>query len=82
MSMSTGKKNAGFMLQQCIVSWFTMSVMDFDNTVLMPIQAFDNEEIKNYEGERHSLFYTDTQAKQIYKDHVRAIVNRKNHLNG
>lgn len=31
---------------------------------------------------RHSLFFNDSGAKAIYKDYVRAIITRKNTVNG
>lgn len=31
---------------------------------------------------RHSLFFNDTGAKEIYKDYVRTIVSRENTING
>lgn len=45
-------------------------------------QAFENEDIKRYEVARHAKFWTDEGAKTHYKNHVRAILNRKNYLNG
>ena len=43
---------------------------------------YEDGETKSYEVARHALFYNDTDAKEMYKNHVRTIVNRKNHLNG
>ena len=37
---------------------------------------------KNYIVKRHSLFYTDEGARQIYRDYVKTLVNRKNVYNG
>ena len=43
---------------------------------------FENEEIKRYETERHALFFTDPGCREMYKNHIRKIVNRKNTANG
>eukprot|EP00210_Caulerpa_lentillifera_P007506 g7172.t1 len=45
-------------------------------------QDYDNEQIKRYEAERHALFYTDEGAKQIFKNHIKTIVNWRNQANG
>jgi mannan endo-1,4-beta-mannosidase len=37
---------------------------------------------KKHETIRNALFYTDAGAAQVYKDHVKFIVNRKNSING
>ncbi|UPR03103.1 glycoside hydrolase [Chloropicon primus] len=39
-------------------------------------------DVKNYIVRRHSLFYTDEGARDIYRDYVRTLVNRKNAYNG
>ncbi|GMH44902.1 hypothetical protein BSKO_12859 [Bryopsis sp. KO-2023] len=44
--------------------------------------AFQDPKIKEYEVGRHSLFYTDAGSKEVYKKHVKAIIERKNHLSG
>lgn len=36
----------------------------------------------SYEVQRHALFYTDPDAKRIFKEHVRFLVNRNNTING
>eukprot|EP00803_Ostreobium_quekettii_P000277 evm.model.scf_996.1 EVM.evm.TU.scf_996.1 scf_996:6145-15734(-) len=43
---------------------------------------FDDESAKNYEVDRHMLFFNDTDCKRMYKNHVKTIVNRRNHMNG
>ncbi len=48
---------------------------DFDSTSLSPDQ-------QKYEAERHSQFFTDKGARQIYKDHVDFITSRVNSING
>ncbi|QDZ23893.1 glycoside hydrolase [Chloropicon primus] len=40
------------------------------------------QEVKEYIVRRHSLFYTDEGARDIYRDYVRTLVNRKNAYNG
>ena len=35
-----------------------------------------------YELERHTLFYTDEGARELYKQHVQKIVQRKNTITG
>lgn len=40
------------------------------------------DEQKKYEVVRHRLFFTDPGTKQLYKDHVKFILNRKNSVNG
>ena len=44
-------------------------------------QTLDNK-IKEYEVERHALFFTDADAKRIYKENVKYTVLRKNSVNG
>jgi hypothetical protein len=36
----------------------------------------------SYEVQRHALFYTDPDAKRIFKEHVRFLINRNNTING
>ncbi len=45
------------------------------------VQTLDNK-IKEYEVERHALFFTDADAKRIYKENVKYTVLRKNSVNG
>ncbi len=45
------------------------------------VQTLDNK-IKEYEVERHALFFTDADAKRIYKESVKYTVLRKNSVNG
>ena len=47
----------------------------------MCVQTLDNK-IKEYEVERHALFFTDPDAKRIYKENVKYTVLRKNSVNG
>lgn len=44
-------------------------------------QTLDNK-IKEYEVERHALFFTDPDSKRIYKENVKYTVLRKNSVNG
>ena len=44
-------------------------------------QTLDNK-IKEYEVERHTLFFTDPDSKRIYKENVKYTVLRKNSVNG
>ena len=44
-------------------------------------QTLDNK-IKEYEVERHALFFTDADAKRIYKENVKYTLLRKNSVNG
>jgi len=44
-------------------------------------QTLDNK-IKEYEVERHALFFTDPDAKRIYKENVKYTLLRKNSVNG
>lgn len=37
---------------------------------------------KRYETERHALFFKEEACKDLYKDHVRFLVNRVNSING
>lgn len=41
-----------------------------------------DEETKAYEVTRHALFYNDTGCRNLYKQHIYAIVNRQNSFNG
>lgn len=45
------------------------------------MQTLDNK-IKEYEVERHALFFTDADSKRIYKENVKYTVLRKNSVNG
>eukprot|EP00879_Flechtneria_rotunda_P001870 GHRR01002041.1.p1 GENE.GHRR01002041.1~~GHRR01002041.1.p1 ORF type:complete len:609 (+),score=135.21 GHRR01002041.1:246-2072(+) len=40
------------------------------------------DELKNYETERHALFFSDPDAKKFYKNHVAFMINRNNSING
>jgi len=40
------------------------------------------EDVKEYIVRRHALFYTDQGAREIYRDYVKTLVNRKNVYNG
>eukprot|EP01023_Acetabularia_acetabulum_P007574 TRINITY_DN1330_c0_g1_i1.p1 TRINITY_DN1330_c0_g1~~TRINITY_DN1330_c0_g1_i1.p1 ORF type:complete len:258 (-),score=30.00 TRINITY_DN1330_c0_g1_i1:984-1757(-) len=44
--------------------------------------TFDSETQKEYETNRHALFYIDHDSKEFYKQHVRSVINRKNSYNG
>ncbi|GMH43167.1 hypothetical protein BSKO_11089 [Bryopsis sp. KO-2023] len=35
-----------------------------------------------YESKRHTLFFSDPGARQLYKNHVRKILTRRNHIHG
>ncbi|CAK0746787.1 hypothetical protein CVIRNUC_001718 [Coccomyxa viridis] len=48
---------------------------DFDDKAL-------DEKIKEYEVQRHALFFTDPDAKRIYKENVKYTVLRRNSVNG
>lgn len=37
---------------------------------------------KRYEVERHALFFKEEACKELYKDHVKYLVNRVNTING
>jgi hypothetical protein len=37
---------------------------------------------KRYETERHALFFKEEACKDLYKDHVKFLVNRVNSING
>lgn len=37
---------------------------------------------KRYETERHALFFKEEACKDLYKDHVRFLVNRVNSMTG
>eukprot|EP00803_Ostreobium_quekettii_P003958 evm.model.scf_299.3 EVM.evm.TU.scf_299.3 scf_299:18512-30111(+) len=41
-----------------------------------------DEAAKNYEVERHMLFFNDSGARTMYKNHFKTIANRKNTANG
>jgi hypothetical protein len=41
-----------------------------------------DEKVKEYEVERHALFFTDADSKRIYKENVKYTVLRKNSVNG
>ena len=45
------------------------------------VQALD-EKIKEYEVQRHALFFTDPDAKRIYKENVKYTLLRRNSVNG
>lgn len=40
------------------------------------------EDQRKYEAARHALFFTDEQARKMYKAHVDYITSRKNTING
>jgi len=44
--------------------------------------TFSDETQKEYETNRHALFYIDHDSKEFYKQHVKSIINRKNRYNG
>lgn len=46
------------------------------------VQMYQNEDIKKYEVRRHSAFFTDTDARRIYKAHAQALVTRVNTYSG
>lgn len=39
-------------------------------------------DMKTYEAQRHALFFTDPDARKMYKNHVTYLVNRVNAING
>mmetsp|Transcript_12908 Transcript_12908/g.24418 ORF Transcript_12908/g.24418 Transcript_12908/m.24418 type:complete len:540 (-) Transcript_12908:1800-3419(-) len=45
-------------------------------------QVAMNETLKEYEVRRHTLFFTDSDSKKIYRDHVQTLINRRNHYSG
>lgn len=47
-----------------------------------PQHQVADEAAKDYEVERHALFFSDTGAKELYKDYVRFIINRRNSRTG
>ncbi|QDZ21967.1 glycoside hydrolase [Chloropicon primus] len=48
---------------------------DFDQVSL-------NETVKEYEVRRHALFFTDEGSREVYKSHVRELLNRRNAYSG
>lgn len=50
--------------------------------LLMANQVDLDDEVKSYEVGRHSLFFSDSDCKRMYKEHVATIVNRQNSFNG
>ena len=48
---------------------------------LANLQTLDNK-IKEYEVERHALFFTDADSKRIYKESVKYTLLRRNSVNG
>jgi hypothetical protein len=47
----------------------------------MALKVYD-EHSKDYEVARHSLFFNDTGSRQLYKQYVRFILERRNSRNG
>jgi mannan endo-1,4-beta-mannosidase len=45
-------------------------------------QATLNETMKEYEVRRHALFFTDDGSKDIYKNHVKTLLTRRNYYSG
>ena len=45
------------------------------------VQEYD-EATRMYELERHTLFYSDEGARELYKEHVQKILQRRNTLSG
>ncbi|PSC71493.1 mannan endo-1,4-beta-mannosidase [Micractinium conductrix] len=41
-----------------------------------------SEERRRYEDRRKALFFTDREARRLYRDHVRAVLERRNTLTG
>lgn len=56
-------------------------IMSFTHPCMKPVQTLDNK-IKEYEVERHALFFTDPDARRIYKENVKYTVLRRNSING
>ena len=71
--------------QSCPVSmsWriATLNPKDWKFRICGGTQTLDNK-IKEFEVERHALFFTDADAKRIYKENVKFTVLRKNSVNG
>ena len=49
---------------------------------MSPVLQNVANKVKEYEVERHALFFTDADAKRIYKENVKFAVTRKNSVNG
>jgi hypothetical protein len=56
-------------------------IVSFIHPCMKPAQTLDNK-IKEYEVERHALFFTDPDARRIYKENVKYTVLRRNSING
>ncbi len=55
--------------------------MSYTHPGMEPAQTLDNK-IKEYEVERHALFFTDPDARRIYKENIKFTVLRRNSING
>ena len=62
--------------EHCMQCWYA------GLTAVLPGAQNVSNKVKEYEVARHALFFTDADAKRIYKENVKFALTRKNTVNG